>query len=421
MSLEGTLTGLFKEAYAKDIQNLVPDCVCLTERIGFVSRDRETGNFYHQPVILSQEQGVTYAAANSPDADVEDPIGLTMFDAQIQGSNMLVATRLSYEDAARASTGVKAFKKLTGLKIQNTMETMYKRLEISLLYGTKGLADTASSTNVSATTTNVTFSAGSFAQGMWAGLVNAKVNFFTAAGALVSSGADAVFTVTTINLNTRVVLITGTTTGITALDTAISGAGPCTVFFKNAKTAEMAGIDAIITNTGTLFNISAASYELWKGNVSSVTGQLTMGKILKGLSTPVANGLNKKVVGLVNPNTWSDLASDLAAQRMFDGSYKTGKAENGAETIWYYGSNGGIEIVSHNLVKPADAFFFPEDEMERTGAQDVSYITPGRDDQIFLHRQDKMQYEFRVYTNQAVLCYAPARTLKITGFTNSSS
>lgn len=418
MSLEGTLTGLFKEAYASEIENLVPDSVCLTERIDFVPRDKETGNYYHQPVILSQEQGVTYAAPNTPDADVEDPIGLTMGDAQIQGSNMLVATRLSYEDAARASNNVKAFKKLTGLKIQNVMETAYKRTEISLLYGRSGLAVTSGSVNASATTTNVTFTAATFAGGMWAGLTNAKLNFYTAGGVLISTGADAIFTVTTINISTRTVLITGTATGITALDAAT--AAGASAYFKNSFAAEMYGLDQIITNTGTLFNISAATYELWKGNVATQTGQLTMGKILKGLSQPVNLGLNKKVVGLVSPNTWTDLASDLAAQRMYDGSYSKTKAENGAETIWYYGNNGAIEIVSHNLVKPADAFFFPEDELERTGAQDISYITPGRDDQIFLHRQDKMQYEFRVFTNQAILSYAPAHMLKITGFTNST-
>lgn len=416
--LTGTLTGLYYEAYADEIQDLVPDCACLTERIKFVSRAQETGNFYNVPVILSQEQGVTYAAPDDSDASVEDPIGLTMGNAKIQGCDLLVATRLGYQEAARAASDVKAFKQLTKLKVQNSMESIYKRLEISLLYGQVGLATTSGSVNASGTTTTVTFTAATFAAGMWAGLKNAKFNFYTSGGSLISSGADSVFTATTINIGNKTVLFTGTATGITALDAAT--AAGALAYFKNSKTADAAGIDKIITNTGSLFNIDAAVYELWKGNSVTQTGQLTMGKILKGLSQPISLGLNKKVIGLVNPNTWTDLASDLAAQRMYDGSYSKQKAENGSETIWYYGANGAIEIVPNILVKPADAFFFNEDNLERTGAQDVSWVTPGRSDQIFLQRPDKLQYEMRVYSNQAPIFYAPAQTLKISGFTNST-
>jgi hypothetical protein len=54
-----TLNGLFKEVYAKDLVDLIPDGVKLLSRIPFAKKEQVLGNFYHQPVVLGQEHGVT--------------------------------------------------------------------------------------------------------------------------------------------------------------------------------------------------------------------------------------------------------------------------------------------------------------------------------------------------------------------------
>lgn len=45
-----TLNGLFKEVYAKRVENLIPDGVRLLNRVDFAAREQQPGGNYHQPV-----------------------------------------------------------------------------------------------------------------------------------------------------------------------------------------------------------------------------------------------------------------------------------------------------------------------------------------------------------------------------------
>ena len=96
------LSGLFKESYGDDVMNLVPEVAKNVKMIPFVSRDKELGNKYHQPVIVASEQGVTYAAADAGAFALEDSVSMTMQDAQIQGAQMLLRSAISYDSAARS-------------------------------------------------------------------------------------------------------------------------------------------------------------------------------------------------------------------------------------------------------------------------------------------------------------------------------
>lgn len=415
------LSGLFKESYSDSVENLIPEAAKVIKMVPFVQRDKETGNKYHQPVIVAQEQGVTYAAVDSGAFALEDSVAMTMQDAQVQGSQMLLRSALSYDAAARASNSKKAFVKSTELLVENMMESITKRLEICLLHGQVGLGVKSASANINATSTRITISTATFAAGIWCGMENAKLNFYLVSnGALVSSGADSVFVIDSVDIDNKQLVVSGTATGITALDAAADS----DIYFKGSRSGastwnEMAGMRKIITNTGLLFNINATTYNLWKGNSSTVSGQLTMGKLLSAISKPVERGLNEKVVVLVNPKTWANLASDLAALRRFDGSYSKSKQESGTESICYYGQNGEIEIVSHNIVKEGESFVFPPKRCKRIGAQEISFKTPGREDEIFLHLPSNAGFEMRIYSDQSLFVETPARTLYISGFTNA--
>ena len=48
----GTLNGFFKESYADKLGELIPDGVVVMNKIKFMSKDKQPGNLYHQPVIL---------------------------------------------------------------------------------------------------------------------------------------------------------------------------------------------------------------------------------------------------------------------------------------------------------------------------------------------------------------------------------
>jgi len=416
------LSGLFKEAYASNIMNLVPEVAKVIKMVPFIERDKEEGNKYHQPVIVSNEHGFTYAAAAAGAFALNSSISLNMQDAQVEGSQILLRSALSYDAAAKASNSKKAFVKATELLVENMMESSAKRLEISCIYGRKGLGTTASSANIGATSTTITVTTAKWATGIWSGSETAEVNFYISNTTLVSSSADAIFTVTSVNANLRTMVITGTSTGITALDIAIAAnADDVDIYFRGSFGVEMNGLDAIMSNTtGTLFNISATTYNLWAGNTYTAgSAQLTMGKILAAVSKAVQRGLNEKVCALLNPDTWANVNSDLAALRQYDGSYRREKGENGVENITFYHQNGAIELISHNCIKEGEALIFPPKKVRRLGAQDISFKTPGREDEIFLHLPSNAGFELRTYTDQAIFIETPARTVKITDIVNA--
>jgi hypothetical protein len=405
--------------YGDEIVKLIPDSSKIQKIVPFVPRDKETGNKYHSPVILSNEHGIAYAAFDGGAFPLSKSVSMTMKDAQITGSQMCLRSSLSYDAAARASNSKKAFVKGTDLLVENMVDSMSKRLEVAMIYGASptGLATVTCGTS-DGTTVIATVSAASFAYGIWAGMENAEVVL------KVSSTIYGPYAISAINFDNRTLSLILGTSLTSAQAGAVSGAlssiasQTATVYFSGAPSNEMAGLDAIISNTGSLFNIDAAVYSLWRGNSVTVSGQLSLGKILSGVSKAVQKGLNEKVVCVVNPDTWANLATDLAALRKFDSSYDSKEGDNGFESLKYYGQNGEIEILPHSCVKAGDCFIFPPKRAKRIGAQEISFKTPGREDEIFLHLGDSAGFELRSYTDQALFIETPARTVKISGFTN---
>jgi len=361
-----------------------------------------------------------------------------MQDAQVQGAQMLLRSAMSYDSAARSSNSKKAFVKGTELLVENMMESLTKRLECSLLHGQRGIAEIAvggfDETSGGATTATFVVTAASWASGIWAGAEGAKLVFYSDSSDTISAGtnlntnsdSDTNLIVTAVDVDTRTISVSGSAGAIEDIND-ISASKAIRVYFKGAVSGtgtsfannEMAGLRKIITNTGVLFNVSAASYNLWKGNSVTVTGQLTMGKVLSAVGKAVQRGLNEKVVVAVNPDTWANLASDLAALRKFDGSYDRKKGDNGFESLSFYAQNGEIEIVSHNIVKGGEAFIFPPKRLKRIGAQEISFQTPGRDGEIFLHLPSNAGFELRLYSDQSLFLETPARAVYVDGITNA--
>ncbi len=421
------LSGLFKEAYGEDLINLTPDSAKLVKLIPFVSRDLESGNAYHQPVIVSNENGITHDASGTA-FDLSDNVSMQTQDAQISGAQILLRSAISYTAAAKASNSKKAFVKATDLLVTNMLESITKRLELELLYGQTAKATTSAYTAVGGSTTTgyVTISDASFSAGILAGMEGAKIVFYAASDTLVSSGADSIFTVTAIDVDNKKILVTGTATGITALASAAASPNACSIYFNTEVTGTTsafahncaAGLKKIITNSGVLFNINASTYSLWKGNTVTESGQMTFGKVLAATSKAVSRGLQEKVVVICSSATFANLASDLAALRRYDGDYSK-KAEQGFESLKYYGQNGEIEIMPHLLCKDGDMFIFPLKQAKRLGEQEISFKNHFTGDDIFLHMANNAGFELRVFSSQAFFMQTPAKCVYVTGFTNA--
>jgi len=415
-----SLNGLFKSVYGDSYKSLMPETAKLLKMLPFKQANK-IGKKFEFPVMLSREHGVTYLASGDGVTTLNDHISSVMKNVEVDGSQMIARAAIDYEAAAKAQSGKDSFINATELLVENLLESISYRQEISFLYGQSGIGVADSSVNTDSTHTVITLTVASFAAGIWAGSEGAKLNFYNVGGStLVSSGSDSIFVIDSVDLDNRTITVSGTSTGIAALDTAL-GSADRDIFFYGAKTKECAGLDKIITNSTSLFGIDASSYALWKGSsYSAGSAALTMAKVLSAVGKAVSKGgLNEKVVCLVNPVTWGNLNSDQAALRKYDGSYKSNKSDNGFESIIYHGQNGEIEVLSHPMVKQGEAFIFPPKRVKRIGASDITFQTPGREDEIFLQLPSSNGFELRAYAHQAIVCEMPAKCVKITGITNS--
>jgi hypothetical protein len=335
---------------------------------------------------------------------------------------MLIRSQMSYEAAARASNDKKAFVKATSLMVQNMVNSMAKRLEISMLYGRTNIGQ-ISGTSGSAGARTFTLATASWASGIWAGAENMPLDCVSvavpsSAGQKLNTNAQLV--VTAVDLVARQVSVSGNSSDLTAIDSAIS-AGAFFIPFGSLL-SDVFGLDRLITNTGSLYNIDASVYNLWKGNSFDALGAaLSFQKILAAVALPVERGLDQDVVCMLSPKTWANISSDQAALRMYDDSYKSSKLENGASEYSFHGQNGKIDIVSSIYVKEGEAFIFAPKRLKRIGAMNISFKMPGRQQQedFFLELTSQAGYELRAYTDQTLFSDAPARMCKIVNIVNS--
>jgi hypothetical protein len=429
----GTLNSLYKVAYAKGVEDLLPKASKLSDMIDFVPSELQNGKQYEQPVVLAAEQGFTYSLDTQNAYDLNDSIGMAMQSAIVPGCDIVLDSTVGYNQAARASHSATSFKSVMSTKFENMLKSSEKRLEIAMLYGNDHIAQAATQAVVIASSMlPIVIDTDEWATGIWTGMENANVVFVKASD---NTAVDSLrsFKVAQVDVDNRTVYFAAGTAGtagtLTTLETAIEAYavnihfyGSCSGSAGTFAYAEMSGLKKIITNTGSLFGIDAATYDLWKGNSVTTSGQLTMAKVLSMTSKAVQRGLDEDVVLLVNPSTWADLASNLAALRRFDGSYSKGKNANGSKEIEYFGQNGAIKIVSYNIVKEGDCFIFPVSKTIRIGARELSLNDPTRpSDEIFFTIPGKAGVGLRAYTNQAIFLEAPAQAVFATGIVNSNA
>lgn len=413
-----TLNGWFKEAYASEEKALVPTAAWLVKNINFNKSEAGLGNLYHQPLVLTHEHGITYAGAGAGAFAINTPIAQTLQDAQVQGTQMLIASRIDYEAAARAAVSKVSFGDATELLVKSMMESISKRLEIMFLYGRTGIGAATSSGAV----TDIVISAATWAPGLWAGLEGAKLEVVNSTGTTSRTGGTGV-TVVSFVPSTRTVTVT-----------PALGAGHASgdlVYFFGSMVAgptynESLGLDAMITGTGTVFNIATGTYQLYKGNSYAVSGALTVTKVLDGLLPAIGKGLmddvvflcsNKAFQGLMNPTI--DPVATASTNVKVGAVVNQNRADKmvfGADNIQIRGYQGKIDIIPHLFVKDGEAFAFSKKSLKRVGASDITFNTPGsKGGEFFLQLPSNAGYELRAYLNQAMFSPELGKLTKYTG------
>ncbi len=413
------LQGNFKEVYG-DLHNLIPDTAKMMKMIPYKPKAK-IGNEFVEAVKLTHEHGVTYSQSdNNAGALVtlSTPIPLTLLDAKVMSSVLLLRAQIGYDAFARAEGGDKvAFKDASELVVEDLLESITKRLEISLLYGSSptgiGGIPQAGTTDSSGTLT-IVLSPAQWATGIWVGSENANVDIYHGSTKINSI---AVLVVSSVNPDTYTIVVTGNATDTAAVNTYVTSNADAFIVFTGSFGNEMSGLDAVCLNTGNLWNINAGSYALWSANTYSAgSANLTMGKLQSAIQKAVQKGLDGDVNVLVNPATWATLNTDLAALRRFVEDSTEG--ELGVESIKYMYAGGKMDVVAYNLCKEGECFILPKKGVNRIGAADIGFKRPGGDNG-FLHVPDRMGYEFRLFSSQAFFTPFVAKLVKVYAIVNS--
>jgi len=417
------LAGNFKEVYG-DLHNLIPDTAKMMKMIPYKSKAK-IGNEFVEAVKLTHEHGVTYSATdNNAGALVtlSTPIPLTLLDAKVTSSVLLLRAQIGYDAFARAESGDKvAFKDASELVVEDLLESITKRLEVCLLYGASptgiGGIPMAGATDNGAGVSTIVLTPAQWATGIWVGSENALVDVYHS-----STKINTVpMIVTSVNPDTYTLVLTEsdapTNTSAAAITAYVTANSDAFIVFTGSFGNEMTGLDAVCLNNTTLWNINAATYTLWKANVYDAgNANLTMGKLQSAIQKAVQKGLDGDVNVIVNPATWANLNTDLAALRRFIEDSTEG--ELGVESIKYLYSGGKMDIMAYNLCKEGECFILPKKGVSRIGAADIGFKLPGGDNG-FLHVPDRMGYEFRLFSSQAFFTPFVAKLVKVKNIVNS--
>lgn len=392
-----TLNANFKNVYADTIENLIPEYNHCLRDIKFVPAEKQQGGLYVQPVQLSYAHGMTYASSGTVPA-LNAAVTATYKQAQVEGFQTILREQISYDVAARAASNQHAFFDATEVIVRGMRLAHTQKLEAEMLYGQNnwGVVNGAPVGNV------LTLLTGEFAAGLWVGSEGMPIDIYTAAGAFVKT-----VEVVSVNLDARTLTVSNAV-GINDTDVLLP---------KGAFGNQMAGIHKILTNTGSLFNLSATTYNLWRAvQVSGGGVPLTFARVLGAAGRAVTKGMMGDIVVYVNPGAFKDLVNEIEGARNFGGDVERQYSAKGTERgmispyLKFHYHAGTAKIVSHPMIKEGYAYgLIMDGSWRRIGASDVTFRIAGRpQEQFFLELENTAGYELRSFSDFAVFCSRPA-------------
>lgn len=423
MNSQSTLIGLFKRTFSDKINDLTRAEFPMTDLIRF---EDKIGESFQQPVDLTFEQaftsavntvtpsGAAYGGYLDPIAGLTDRALVTPFS--IHGRASVNYTSVS-EAAAK---GDKAFAAAIAHVVKRMTRSHGKRQEIQLLRGRRGIGVIESGNSPGGGVATFVVTAGSWAEGLWSGMVGARLDVYLSTG-LKSTQASAI-TITGVAPATRTISCSGASvaTGLDLLAVAGSYVTFETALIAGgaANTNEMPGLKEWNRNTGLLFNINATTQPLWAGNApNDAFGTPSLSKLLDVLTSPSSYGLNNALsVAIVSPRAFNTMVSDQAALRRFPASEKTGR--NGFSYLEFNCQTGVLRLQPHAFQADGDIDIFAPDAVKRIGSQEIDFIQGAGDDaKLILQSATMPAGEMRTLSNLTLFCEFPRNNVSVSGVT----
>lgn len=401
-------SALNKNVFGDAPPTLIPDLALIQKDINFEA-SAKLGDYFEQPVRLALPSGFTRALGNGT-AGGFTLLGSTagiQKKAKVYGTQIVLQEQVSYEDLAKASAaGAQAYKAAMGFMWEGMQLAMRKQLETMCLYGNVGIAKVGSYTSGDP---SITIGAADFAPQIWGGMEGVSLNIMNGTSGTVR---DTAVTVVSVDLDTRVITLSGTVSGCSANDI---------VYFEGGYGKEMSGLQAMAANTGSLFEISAATYNNWKWANHSVGGAFSFQALKKGLAKGVNKGLSYPLIVYASTGAVDDLIGDIHQLRTVT-KEEVKRIELGADEVEYNFAGIKAHVKAHPMVKNGHAFGVVKQFAKRVGAMDIGFGMPGRaDGKVFFDLESTAAIEARMYTHQAIFSEFPGVNVQWTSITNRTT
>ena len=424
----------FKEVYGQ-FRDLVPSELKFSKLVKFAGGDKQIGNEFHEPVVLSMEGGVTYGGSGGNVFDLNKYVALSVQGAKVKSSEMVLRSAISVAAVSRSSNDKNSFKRGLQLLVGNMMKSMYHRLEIALLYGQDGLGEVESKTAHATDNSKVILKIkdSEWAAGIWTGTNRHKIDILSNNLQTKRSVAGAVaFVIDSYSFEDRTITIQGVDSVNAPVDISTNPiAQDDKIFFLGEVQAgvtpthyNIIGLKKIAETRGTLFSIDNSNLPLFQGNIvdcgtSASPAYLDFMTIEKAAARGVEKGVTEsKMTAMVSVHSWNDLLEDQAAKRRYTGS-EVGKLKEGGQELEFYGQTGVISIVPSTYIKEGYAFTFCEKDLLRIGVYDVTMEPPGFQGEPIRFLEEAHGYQARVMSDQCLFTSRPGGISVIRYVTNS--
>jgi len=419
-----TLNGNYKRVYGK-ISQAVPEVDWCLENIKW-DQGNIVGDSYEELVVVRSENGYTYGGSGGTAYTLNASVAMQTEPARVTPFEYTMTSRVAYGAAKRAAkAGPRAFAKWSVLLMKNMMESVARRLEISVIHGqhAQGIAQIAIGKFTNASTIcTIIVSEDQWAAGIWQGSEGALAEVYSSGDTKIVDGSNTTIEIFSVDFRTRTIQAIASSATLAGNVTTSNATAVVNIFFVGSRTNDMVGMKQIFSNTGgTIHGISAGTYGAWAGNLFTAGNEpMTMAKVF-GFAAQIQarSRKNKERVFLCSPFTWTDLHQEQMAARSYDESYSKDKIETGSEEIVYFSPSGKIRVVAHPCMKGGEALLFPLSTMKRIGSAEKEWEIPGADSDPWAPVAGVNAAEIRNYSDQTVFCSLPAECAYVDDIINT--
>lgn len=407
---------LLNKQYAP-LARVIPSPASIRDKFPLTRSDQRPGLDYTYPLVISGAQGITRQSAIQGGVTLNTPIAPTTVDAIVVVPNMFNSARVANAEIMRSMNGVNesgkagAYFDAIDFAIDECLKGHENQLDIDYFHGAgnsgAGVADNIGEVaskvgaNLGAVNYKVRFTALSWSGGTWATLTNCLVDFYAADGVTPVETDVQCVGVSDRNHNEVVFFKTGSTANVAATNVVV---------FKGSLGGSIYGVGALLRNTGSLFNVDAASTNFWKaGQFDCGNAPFTSDKLLQACAHLQDMGAEQGLTGYVHPLTFNDISRERDQLIRYMGDAK--KVDIGTEMIRFETAAGPVELKRSTFQKQGQAYFVNNEDTVSVGSCEPMLCGSDGSGAILERVAGTTNHEAQTMSSCGPLLRKPARNL----------